>query len=324
MDIIRPAKLQIGDTVGICSPSGTMDHKREMFDRAKAGLEQATGLSVYVAPNAFAKHEYSAGTAQERVDDFHALIADPSIKAVLFSGGGDTANDMLPYLDYDLIKNNPKIISGISDATTLLTPITAKTGLITFLGFEFLHYADLKKNYELQSIQDMWFNGMPHAILPNPDWKDLNGTVTTYTEWLSIRPGVAEGQLFGGNSESYIQLLDTEYELRSPGGILFIETYRLPKKQVHKHLMQLKLRGVLDEISGLVMGYCLESDNVDIVGNTQPIQETVLEVAQEYSFPIMQVGEIGHWVENFMQPIGARMRMDATNLTLATLEAVTV
>ncbi len=323
MNTIKPPKLHAGDKVGICSPSGTIDHKIELFERAKAGFEKATGLSAVVAKNAYAKHYYSAGTPQERVDDFHSLIADPTIKAMVFSAGGDTASDLLPHLDYNLIRNNPKIISGISDATTLLSPITAKTGLITFLGLEILDYADHEMEYETQSIQDMWFDGSAREMRPNPNWKELKNNHTTYTQWQMIREGSAEGTLFGGNSESFIQLLDTAYDFRVPNGLLFFETYKQPKKQIHKTLMQLKLHGVLDDIAGLVVGYCLESDKQEVVGNEQPIAETILEVTKEYSFPIMQIGEIGHCVENFMQPIGVGAKMDATNLRFEITENVT-
>ncbi len=323
MNTITPPRLQKGDNVGVCSPSGTIDHKRELFERAKIGFEKATGLSVVVAPNAYAKQYYSAGTAQERLNDFHSLIANPEIKAVLFSAGGDTASDLVEHLDYDLIRNNPKIISGISDATTLLSPITAKTGLITFLGLEILDYADHGMEYETQSIQDMWFNGSAREIQANPNWKELRDNNTRYTGWQTIREGGAEGVLFGGNSESFIQLLDTPYELRPQKGMLFFETYKQPKKQIHKTLMQLKLRGVLEDISGMIIGYCSESDKEDVVGNEQPLKETVLEVTDGYSFPIMQIGEIGHFVENFMQPIGARTKMDASALRFETLENVT-
>ncbi len=324
MKSIKSPRLKKGDNVGVCSPSGTIAHKRELFDRAKAGFEQATNLSITVAPNAYAAHYYSAGTMQERLDDFHGLITDKQIKAILFSAGGDTASDLVPHLDYDLIAKNPKIISGISDATTILTAITAKTGLITFLGLELLDYADHKKPYEVQSISDMWFIGEPHVIHPNAKWKELKDTYTVYEGWQTIRDGSAQGQLFGGNSESYIQLLATPYELIIPQGILFLETYRQSKKQIHKTLMQLKLHGILDTISGLVIGYCVESDKQDVVGNDQPIQDTVLEVTKEYSFPIMQIGEIGHCVENFMQPIGAHAAMDATSLRFTITETVTV
>ena len=320
---IKPSKLQPGDRVGLCSPSGTMAHKRELFEKAIKNFEKATQLHVVVAPNALAAHYYSAGTPEERLADFHGLVADKDIKAILFSGGGDTASDLLPGLDFDLIAHNPKIIAGISDATTLLSPITAKTGLITFLGFEFLDFAEHDLPYHFASLKKTWFEGTPGRIEPNPQWRDLTGTTTTYSGWQTIRPGIVEGPLVGGNSASFIQLIGTPYELSLPQQILFVETYKQPKKRVHKTLMQLKLHGVFERSAGLILGYCVESDNPDVLGNEQPMKELVLEVVADHEFPVLQVGEIGHFVENALQPFGARAHMDAAKLEFEILESVT-
>lgn len=322
VDILKPAKLTKGDVVGICSPSGTIAQKHDQFERAARNFAKATGLSVSVAPNALCRHCYSAGTQKERLADFHALIKDNGIKAILFSAGGDTAIDLVQNIDYGLIRQYPKIVAGISDATTLLSAITAKTGLITFLGLEFLDFANHGMAYTVASIKKAWFEEKIGKIHANPAWQDLHKTFNRYKSWQTIRPGEAEGRLVGGNCESFLQLVGTEYELKFPDEILFLETYKLPKKQIHKALMQLKLRGVFDRVQGLIMGYCLECDNPNIVGNEQPITETVFEVVQDYNFPIMHIGEIGHSVENFLQPIGALAHLDATNLSLEILENV--
>lgn len=322
--MITPPKLKKRDLVGVCSPSGTIAHKRKLFEEAKNNFEAATGLKLVIAPHTLARRYYSAGTSEERFSDFDALLRDENIKAIIFAAGGDTAIDLVGRLDYDFIKEHPKIISGISDATTLLSAITAKTGLITFLGLEFLDFAHHDMTYEIDSIERAWFMGQLGNIHENSRWHDFDKTPTAYCGWQTIREGKAEGQLIGGNFQSFMQLVGTEYDLSFPQSILFLETYKLPKKQIHKGLMQLKLHGVLDRIEGLIIGYCLECDNPDVVGNEQPIAETVLEVIQDYDFPIMQVGEIGHRVENCLQPLGAQAHMDASKLEFEILEDVTV
>jgi muramoyltetrapeptide carboxypeptidase len=275
------------------------------------------------AKNAFAERYYSAGSSQERLQDFHVMLADDSIRAIIFSVGGDTALDLLAGLDYGLIKKKPKIISGISDATTLLHAISAKTGLITFLGMELKYYASEKMSYQDQSFRRAWFGDYQGQIQPNINWREIEGTFTRYHGWQTIRGGGAEGRLVGGNFSCLLQLVDTEYQLPFAGNILFIETYKWPKKKIHRALMQLKLRGLLDGLSGMIVGYCMGSDDQEDGGNNQPLGELILEVADEYNFPIMQVGEIGHQVENFTQPMGARVRIDASNLMLEVLEPVT-
>lgn len=322
MNVTIPPRLKRGDTIGICSPSGTIAHKRELFEQAKVNFAKATGLQILVAPNALKRHYYSAGTLKERLEDFHSLVTNPEVKAIIFSAGGDTAIDLVPHLDYDLIVKHPKIIAGISDATTLLSAITAKTGLVTFLGLEFLDFANHSMPYLVESITKAWFQDDMKVVHPNPNWKELAHTPNRYQGWQTIKAGAATGKFVGGNLQSFLQLVDTEYELPFKDSILFLETYRLPKKQIHKALMQLKLRGKFADVKGLLVGYCLECDNPEVVGNEQSLAETMSEIFQDYDFPIMQIGEIGHCVENVLQPLGVQVRIDATKLQFEVLEAV--
>lgn len=104
--------------------------------------------------------------------------------------------------------------------------------------------------------------------------------------------------------------------------ILVLETYMLHKKQIHRMLMSLRLKGVFNNIAGLIIGYCLGSDDPEVIGNEQSMKELLLEVTEGYDFPIMQIGEIGHKVDNIMLPIGAQATMDATELTFSIDEPV--
>ena len=187
---MKPAKLKTGDTVAIISPSNTLARWLPVAEQARKNLADQTGLRVIMAPNALAEHYYSAGTTQQRVDDFHWALKDPSIKAILFAAGGHTAIDLVDQIDYTLIKENPKIIAGISDGCTLLDAIYTKTGLITYHGFEFRDFANQDMSYTVASMKRIWFDEATD-IRPNPNWKDFNGTTTTYSGWQTIRPGAA-------------------------------------------------------------------------------------------------------------------------------------
>lgn len=309
-------KLHKGDLVAIISPSNTIAHKKEQILKACANFEAHTGLKTVLAPNALGQHYYSSGTPQERVDDFHWAFKNPEVKAIIFSIGGSTAVDLVDKLDYELIKQHPKIIAGVSDASTLLNAINTKTGLITFHGIEFLDFANEDMSYTYASIQDNWFNGSDITYGQNPNWKDLDDTFTSYSGWQTIRPGEATGKVVGGNFRCFTQLRGTEYFLNSfKDSILVMEAYKWPKRHIHQALVDAKLWGVLDQISGLIMGYCLESDNPKQPGNDQPMKDLVLEATEGYDFPVMWIGEIGHNIENLVLPIGAQAHMDATNLT---------
>lgn len=138
MEVILPKRLQKGDTVGVISPSGYIPEAlRAECDRAREALG-ALGLQIKMGTHAFDRHFYSAGTREARLEDFHALWRDPEIKMIVMSQGGDTANHLLDGIDYNMIRENPKIFAGFSDGTTLVNAIFARTGLATHYGPSFL------------------------------------------------------------------------------------------------------------------------------------------------------------------------------------------
>ena len=148
MKIIKPAKLKAGDRVGVVAPSQSINDRTDRFNKAVKVIEDTLKLKLELAPHVLGEYYYSSGTVQERLNDFHQMVMDPTIKAIFFAVGGHTANELIDQLDYDLIRQNPKIIAGISDCTTLLNPIHAKTGLTTFHGLEFSSFGyPLERKY---------------------------------------------------------------------------------------------------------------------------------------------------------------------------------
>lgn len=321
---MKAPRLQPGDLVSIISPSNTIAYKQKLVEKARANFETNTGLRTVLAPNALAEHYYSAGTPGKRIDDFHWALTNPDVKAIIFSIGGSTAVDLVDKLDYDLITSNPKIIAGISDASTLLNAIHTKTGLITFHGIEFLDFGRHEMAYTYESIKQAWFSDEPIIYHSNANWKDLDDTYTTYNGWETIREGVATGTLRGGNFRCFTQLRGTQYFNDDfSDAILVIEAYKWPKRHLHQALVDARLWGVLNNVRGLIVGYCLESDDPKQQGNNQSMKDLVLEATEGYDFPVMWVGEVGHNIENLVLPIGAQAHMDAINLTFEIAEKVT-
>lgn len=320
---MKPPKLQPGDTVAIISPSNTVALRQEEVKKACLSFEVATGLKTVLAPNALEQRYYSAGTVKQRADDFHWALGNPEIRAIIFSVGGSTAVDLVDRLDYDLIKQNPKVIAGISDASTLLNAINVKTGLITYHGIEFLDFGEEPMDYTYASVKKAWFDGRLGEYQQNPEWRDFDNLPTTYTGWQVIQPGKTEGLVRGGNFRCFTQLRGTEYfpsDLKD--AVLVMESYKWPKKNIHQALINLKLWGALDQINGLVVGYCLGSDDPMQVGDEQVMPNLVREVIKDYSFPAMWIGEIGHNIENFILPIGARAVIDTDKLSFEIKESV--
>lgn len=318
-NVIRPERLRAGDRAIIVSSSSTIADRSEAAERARVSLETTLGLKVEFARHAFAQDYYSAGSTEERRQDLMSAFTDPEIKAIFFSTGGATAVDLVGRLDYDTIAAHAKILAGLSDSSTLLNAITARTGLVTFHGFEFLDFAQHKMQYTAQSIKQAWFDSWSGEYYPNPDWRDLEGDETTYRGWREIKPGRASGTAVGGNSDAFMQLVGTDYCPTLDGSILFLEAYRLQKRHIQALLATLKLKGVFESIGGLIIGYCLGSDAAG-TGNDRDLADIVLETTSDYTFPVIQIGEIGHQVENLILPIGTTIEIDTRSLSLALLE----
>lgn len=317
MEYLLPPRLKLGDKVGVISPSSTIKHRREEYERAAARLEQGLGIKLVPAKNAFNSFYYSGGTIQERLDDFHDMVCDREIKGIIFSAGGNSAIDLVDKLNYALIKKNPKIIAGISDACTFLNSIAARTGLIAYEGFEFFDFnRGPVGDYGFAYLEKAWFKESIGETFANPSWRNFGNLATRYRGWRTFRPGKAEGVVAGGNLSVILNLIDTPYFPELDGSILACESYLLSKRDINARYKVLRLKKVFEKISGLIVGYNHGSDDPKILGNDRDIKDIVLEATAGYDFPIMEVGEIGHRVENIILPIGGKAKLDATNRTL--------
>lgn len=316
---IKPKRLNAGDTIGIISPSQCVELSTEHkggFEKGVKRLEEL-GFKVKIGKNAKEKYFYSAGTPQQRVDDLHEMFVDPNVQAVLMSIGGDIANELLPLLNFDLIKNNPKIFMGMSDGTTLLTPITDKTGLITFYG------PDLIYSFGLQSDAKDFENQILKCVMEGKvEFRSLENLTTDEgikipNEWETIRKGKIEGQLIGGYLEIINSLVATGYLQNLNGRILYLESMEA-SNTLHTRLQYLKMLRVFDKIAGLILGYFLDLEKDP--NYFRPIGDIVLELTDGKSFPILQVNELGHMVKNYAWPNGLSVDLDASNRKITALE----
>ncbi len=317
---LKPKRLQAGDVVGIFSPSSSVLGKPKRLKGFNEGVKhlRALGFKVKIGKHAQGKYFYSSGTPQERASDFHELIKDPKLRAILMSMGGETANEVLPLLDFELIKANPKIIIGMSDGTTLLVSITAKTGLITFYGPDLIYFFGLSKGnfkpFEEQTLKCLMQGQAEFKPLKNLE-TDEGRKLTT--GWQRHREGVVEGTLIGGYLEIIQSLIGANFLSNLEGKILYLESME-SSPMIHMRLQYLKLLGVFDKISGLILGYFPDVDKDPLT--FRPIGDIVLELTKEKSFPILQVNELGHMVKNYTWPNGLRIRLDATKMALTALE----
>jgi muramoyltetrapeptide carboxypeptidase len=310
MRIIKPKRLQKGDTVGIVSPSGAIvEERKEQFELSVKRLEEL-GLKVKVGKHVFDRHHYSAGTREARIEDFNSMWKDPEIKMILMSRGGNTANNILDGLDYKIIKKNPKIFMGMSDGTTLLSAIYAKTGLVTYHGPDLLWGLGrpITKQFKENFVKTL-FEGRVGPIFPKKKWENFRDSAEKFAGWRCVRGGNATGILVGGHISCLLDAVGAGFGPDFKDKILFLEG--TDKVETLDHLFTvLKLNGVFKQIKGLILGWfddChMKNKALDL-----PVADMVLEVAKDYSFPILEIGELGHNVENYIFPIGCKATIDA-------------
>jgi len=298
-----PKRLCFGDTIGIVSPSGAVT--KETMNQFNKGIDflKTVGFNVKIGKNALNNTLQYSATPHEKADDLNSMFADNKIKAIICSQGGDNANSILPLMDFNMIKNNPKIFLGISDITVLLNAIYKETGLVTFHGNDVI-----------------WGFGAKHTGYDEGEFKDRLvegkiGEVNHNSKWKCIRDGVVEGILIGGNLNCLNKLAGTRYLPNFEAKILLLESFdeSNPPEKVEAELYHLKQMGVFEKIKGLWIGYYNHESKI-------PYEEIMMNALQEYNFPIIKCNDFGHNTPNTTIPIGVKIKLDATNRQVVLLD----
>jgi len=320
MNIIKPRRLNKGDVIGIVSPSGYIGESLKPQFESGINFLKSLGFGVKLGKNVFKRHYYSAGSVGERVSDIHEMFADQKVGAIIQSQGGETANEILDSLDWDLIKNNPKIFGGMSDGTTLVLSIFAKTGIITVHGPDLLWgYGREASAYETESLKNVLLGGRAFKVLPDLGHEVSGESANSSKSWKPWRNGVAEGRLLGGNITILQSLQGTEFEPDYRNAILFLEGYANSVEDLARRFACLRQTGIFKKIKGAVLGYFFGNMVQDQLSN-RPVGEVFLEASAGYDFPVLEIGEIGHNTPNCNLPVGAMARLDAENRRLSIIE----
>lgn len=301
-----PMRLGTGDTIGIVSPSTPVT--QELEKQFKKGIEflENLGFNTVVGEHVYSTAWGYAASPQEKAEDINRMFADESIKAIFCSQGGATANACLPYLNWNGIREHPKIFLGISDITVLLNAIHHKTGLVTFHGNDV-----------------MWGFGMNPTMYDKQEFiaRLVNariGEVRPRRERQTTRSGVAEGKLLGGNLHCLSKLAGTPYFPDFTGAIFFVEAIGITPEECDYLFQQLKQIGVFDQIRGVVIGY------IDGLQNNEnalmQMEDVLLHVTAEYNFPVLKADDFGHNCPNTVLPVGSNVRINAKERTIEILE----
>jgi len=313
---MKPKRLKPGDTVALVSPANATFNTIEL-QFATESLE-ALGFKVRQSEHMLERHGYLAGQDKARAEDINTAFADTSVACVHAIRGGWGSARLLPYLDFDTIRRNPKVLIGYSDITALLLAVHGKTGLITFHGPIALGRWD---SYSLDYYKRVLMNGEAVTYTNkqgiNPD---RNALIQTEFRTQTITPGKARGRLVGGNLTVLTTILGSPYLPDWNDTILFCEDVREDFYRVDRMLTQLKLGGVLGKIKGFVFGGCSECGPGDGNYGALTLEEIFADHIKPLGVPAWQGAMIGHAQPQWTLPVGAQVEIDATAATIALLE----
>lgn len=312
--LLRPARLQPGDTVGLVAPASATFQQVEL-DIARESLE-ALGLKVNVGQHIMDRHGSLGGQDKDRAADINRFFADDNIKAVLPTRGGWGTSRLLPLLDYDVIRRNPKILMGYSDITALLNGIHARTGLVTFHG---PNAGGRWDEYSVGLVKRVLFDGEA-VVFDNPKGTNDRNVLTQIENRIrTITPGRATGRLLGGNLTVLTAILGSPYVPDFTNAILFLEDVGEDWYRVDRMMTSLKLAGILGKVRGVIFGTCSECGPGEGFASFTP-EEIFADHLAPLGVPAWQGAMIGHAQPQWTLPVGAMVTIDASLGTVAMAE----
>ena len=300
------------------SPSSSIEHIGG-FDanvRAKEKLEEL-GFDLSFSSNYFEHDLFDSASIASRVEDLHEAFLDSSVDAVLATIGGFNCNELLPYLDYDLIAQNPKIFCGYSDTTALLNAIYAKTGMQTYMGPSYSSFK-MKEGQEYQS--QSWLNAVTqddYDLVPSKEWSSdpwYDPTKPRHfmpTEWKVYNAGSALGTIIGGNLSTFSLLRGTPYAPQAENYILFVEE---AEGYPPEHFLR--------ELAALLQAY--PNPQAVIIGRfpkeCEMTEEILLAILDKHlllkTIPVLYDADFAHTQPLFTITIGAQATLDTNEMVI--------
>lgn len=310
---VRPKRLSPGDKVGIVAPASATFQTMDVAI-ARESL-QGLGLKVEVGEHVLSRHGYLSGKDKDRAADINRFFRDDDIKAVLPIRGGWGSSRVLPYLDFDDIRRNPKVLLGYSDITALHLAIHAKTGLVTFHGPNGMGRWDA---WSVEYLKRVLFAGDAVAFENPKALSDRNALTQIENRVQTITPGTARGRLLGGNLTVMTAILGSPYVPSLDGAILFLEDVGEDLYRIDRMFTQLKLAGVLDRIRGFVFGTCAECGPGEGFASLT-MEEIFADHIKPLRVPAWSGAMIGHQTPQWTVPVGAEAEIDAAAGTIRLL-----
>ena len=310
---ILPQRLQPGMNIGVVAPSSNAWENQDV--EYALAVVRSLGFNAVAGTHLFKRHGYLAGADKERADDVNRMFAHPDIHGIFCIRGGYGASRILPMLDYETIRSNPKILLGYSDITALHLAINALTGLVTFhgpiAGQQFTAYTYQEFKRIMMEAEHPTALAAPPKIPYPPGQAERHNRITTFAG------GQAAGQLIGGNLSLISSLMGTPYQPDFKGKILFLEDVNEAPYSVDRMLTQLWLAGVFKQVNGVVFGkftdYKAEAPSLSM-------EAVLTQRCAHLGIPVIRGLMIGHVDDQSIIPIGAKAELDADAGTLTLVE----
>ena len=308
--MIIPPKLKSGDEIRVIAPARSFepsftDENRKLAEKRLGEL----GLKVSYGKHLHEVNEFETAAIEHRIEDLHDAFSNKNVKVILTVLGGSTSNQLLKYIDYELIKNNPKILCGLSDITSLANALNTKSGLVTYSGPHFTVFGLPKQiEYTTDYFKKCFFNDDVIDVKPSKLYLNKrHGTEELENEgFWAINKGVAEGRIVGGNLITLNLLQGSEYMPDLKDSIVFIEDNAKENiRAVQNHIQSLILQPNFCKVRGIIIGrFQLETKM------TQEILESLVNTKKELlNIPIIANVDFGHTAPMITFPIGGTLKL---------------
>ncbi len=294
-------KLQPGDEIRVVAPSRSQAIIWEKTHHHAMSFWKKSGFNLTFSKNCRELDRYQSSSVASRVEDLHEAFRDPNVKMIITSVGGFNANQLLPYLDYNLIAQNPKILCGYSDITILENAIYAKTGLVTYSGPHYCTFGfDGEPEYTQKAFFDCLTKDEPLRITPSK----------TAKQYTVLQEGMCEGAVIGGNLCTINLLQGTPYMPDIRDKVLFVEDDNIMGEyfsyEFERNLQALLQIEGADTVRGIIFGRFEESCGMTLERITDIIRDKV-----PTNIPIVFGVDFGHIFPIITFPIGGNVRIKA-------------
>jgi muramoyltetrapeptide carboxypeptidase LdcA involved in peptidoglycan recycling len=318
MQRIIPPKLQIGDTIRVVAPAHSLGmsflDNEEMRQTARERFSEL-GLILTFGKNVYEINDVNSSSINSRIEDIHEAFVDPEVKIILAVSGGDTTLELLESLDFELIKNNPKIVCGFSDISILLNVIFERTGLVTYHGPIYYMFGDiLGFDYTLEYFKKCLFSNATFEISASDNYSDDlwigNQQNREFFEnsghWV-VNEGTAEGIVLGGNLFTINLLQNSKYMPDLSGAILLLEDVNVTLDDFKSNLLRIVQLPSFNKVKGLVIGRFSTIPEI----KKEKLIEMLKSINKLENLPIIANVDFGHTRPVITFPVGGTVRITA-------------